>query len=222
MKKRQVAVLGLGRFGQAVATELTRLGHEVLGVDESERAVQAVADEVTHSAQADITDEDALRELGIGQMDAVIVAVSSAVEASILCTVLVKQLGVPRIISKASSALHGSILHQVGAHRVVYPERETGLRVAHSFAAPSVRDYLDVAPGFGIARMPITKALTNQTLGDLDLRRSSGVTVLALHRGDNVTLHPGATELLREGDDLIVAGLDEDLERLPSVGGSEE
>src|SRR5688572_15627215 len=103
MKKRQVAVLGLGRFGQAVATELTRLGHEVLGVDESERAVQAVADDVTHSAQADVTDEDALRELGIGEMDAVIVAVSSAVEASILCTVLVKQLGAPRIIAKASS-----------------------------------------------------------------------------------------------------------------------
>jgi len=218
MKRRQVAVLGLGRFGQAVATELTRLGHEVLAVDSSERAVQAVADDVTHSAQADVTDADPLRELGVGEMDAVIVAVSSNLEASILCTVQVKRLGVLRIVAKAANALHGSILEQVGASRVVYPEWETGLRVAHSFAAPSVRDYLDVAPGYGIARVPVTGALVGRTLNDLDLKHSSGVTVLALHRKERVTLHPAAAEVLREGDDLIVAGLDDDLERLPSTG----
>lgn len=217
MKRRQVAVLGLGRFGQAVATELTRLGHEVLAVDSSERAVQAVAEEVTHAAQADITDADVLRELGVAGMDAVIVAVSSNLEASILCTVQVKQLGVPLIVTKAANTLHGSILEQVGASRVVYPEQETGLRVAHSFAAPSVRDYLDVAPGYGIARVPVTSALSGTRLGDLDLKRTSGVTVLALHRGERVTLHPPAAEVLRQGDDLIVAGLDQDLERLPST-----
>ncbi len=218
MKKRQVAVLGLGRFGQAVATELTRLGHEVLAVDSSGRAVQEVANDVTHSAQADVTDADALRELGVGDMDAAIVAVSSNLEASILCTVQVQRLGVPRIIAKAANALHGSILERVGANRVVYPERETGLRVAHSFAAPSVRDYLDVAPGYGIARVPVAGTLAGRSLGNLDLKRASGVTVLALHRHERVMLHPAPAEVLREGDDLIVAGLDEDLERLPSTG----
>jgi trk system potassium uptake protein len=223
VKRRQVAVLGLGRFGQAAAVELTRLGHEVLAVDLGERAVQEVADHVTHAAQADITDADALRELGIGEMDVVIVAVSSRLEVSILCTVQVKQrgvvqvkqLGVPRVIAKAASALHGSILERVGADRVVYPERETGMRLAHSFAAAGVRDYLDVAPGYGIARVPVSAAQAGKSLGESDLRRTTGVTVIALHRRGSVTLHPSAAEVLRPGDELIVAGLDDDLERLP-------
>lgn len=220
MNKRQVAVLGLGRFGQAVATELTRLGHEVLAIDASERIVQEVSESVTHAATADVTDEDSLRELGVGEMDAGIVAVSSNLEASILCTVLLKRLGVGRVIAKAGSALHGSILQQVGASRVIYPERETGIRVAHSFAAPGVRAYLDVAPGYGIASVPVDASMAARSLDALDLRRAAGVTVLALRRGNSVTLHPPASETLRLGDELIVAGSDENLERVPSAGGA--
>jgi trk system potassium uptake protein len=217
VKQRQVAVLGLGRFGQAVALELTLLGHEVLAVDSSERSVQEVADRVTHSAQADVTDEDALRELGIGDMDAAIVGVSGNLEVSILCTVLLQRLGVRRIVAKAGNAIHGSILRRVGAHHVVYPERETGIRLAHSFAAPGVSDYLDVAPGYGIAKVPLASDMTGKTLADLDLRRTAGVTVIALRRGSGVTLNPSGAEALRAGDELVVAGLDVDLERLPSI-----
>jgi trk system potassium uptake protein len=213
--KRQVAVLGLGRFGLAVAGELTRLGHEVLAVDSGERVVQEAVGEVTHAVQADITDEDALRELGLGDFDAAIIAVSSNLEASILATVLVQRLGVKRIVAKAANPLHGSILQRVGATRVVYPERETGVRVAHSFAAPGVRDYLDVAPGYGIARLPGADALVGRSLGEADLRRAYAVTVVALHRRGEVTLNPHPSEVLRAGDELIVAGRDEDLERLP-------
>lgn len=215
--KRQVAVLGLGRFGQAVARELTRLGHEVLAIDASEKIVQSVSDEVTHAAQADITDEDALRELGVGDFETAIVGVSSNLEASILTTVLLKQLGVRRIVAKAANELHGSILRQVGASRVVYPERETGLRVAHSFAAPGVLDYLDVTPGYGIARVPVAGTLTGKSLEQLNLRRTCGVTTVAVHRRGVVTVNPHPSEVLQLGDELIVAGLDEDLERLPGT-----
>jgi trk system potassium uptake protein len=215
--KRQVAVLGLGRFGLAVAGELTRLGHEVLAVDSGERVVQEVVGEVTHAVQADITDEDALRELGLGDFDAAIIAVSSNLEASILATVLVQRLGVKRIVAKAANPLHGSILQRVGATRVVYPERETGVRVAHSFAATGVRDYLDVAPGYGFARLPVSDALVGSSLGQADLRRAYAVTVVALHRSGEVTLNPLPSEVLRAGDELIVAGRDEDLERLPEA-----
>jgi trk system potassium uptake protein TrkA len=213
--RHSVAVLGLGRFGQSVARELTRLGHDVLALDRSERIVQSVADDVTHAVQADITDEDALRELGVGDFDTAIVGVSTNLEASILTTVLLKRLGVRRIVAKAGNELHGSILQQVGASRVVYPERETGLRVAHSFAAPGVHDYLDVAPGYGFARVGAAEALTGKTLSELDLPGKLGVTAVALHRGGTVTLNPHPSERLRAGDELIVAGLDEDLERLP-------
>jgi trk system potassium uptake protein TrkA len=215
--KQSVAVLGLGRFGQAVARELTRLGHDVLAIDTSEQVVQELADEVTHAVQADVTDADALQELGLADFDTAIVAISSHLEASILATVLVKRLGVKRILAKAANELHGSILEQVGASRVVYPERETGLRVAHSFAAPGVRDYLDVAPGYGLARVAVSEGWIGKSLGDLDLEGSCGVSVIALYRDGTVSLHPPPTGVLRAGDQLIVAGLDENLERLPAA-----
>jgi trk system potassium uptake protein TrkA len=215
--RRQVAVLGLGRFGAAVARELTRLGHDVLGLDANEKLVQDLSTEVAHAVQVDITDGDALRELGLQSFDAAIVAISSDLEVSILATVLLKQLGVRRIVAKAANDLHGSILAQVGAQRVFYPERETGIRVAHSFAAPGVHDYLDVAPGYGIARVQVAAAFTGKSIGELDLSRAYRVTALALHRAGNVTLHPHASEVLHLGDELILAGLDEDLERLPAT-----
>jgi trk system potassium uptake protein TrkA len=215
-ERRQIAVLGLGRFGQSLARELTRIGHDVLAIDADERQVQAVADDVTHAVQIDFTNEDALRELGLGKFDTAIVAVSSNIEASILATVLLQRLGVRRILAKAATDLHGSILERLGVSRVVHPEAEMGERVAHSFAAPSVRDYLDVAPGYGLARVVVSEPFAGKSLGDLDLAARFDVTPLALHRGGSVTLNPDAAEVLRESDQLIVAGRDEDLERLPA------
>jgi trk system potassium uptake protein TrkA len=216
-RKQHVAVIGLGRFGSAVARELTRLGHTVLGIDRDEKLVAALAEEVTHVVQTDATSGEALRDLGLAEYDAAIVAISGNLEASILITVLLKRLGVKRILAKAANDLHGSILEQVGATRVVYPELETGLRVAHSFNAPGVRDYLDVAPGYGIARMRVPSEWAGKPLAEVDIRRTCGVTPLALHRQGVVTLNPHASEVLRAGDELIVAGLDEDLERLPGA-----
>jgi trk system potassium uptake protein TrkA len=213
--RRQVAVLGLGLFGQAVALELTRLGHDVLVLDSDERQVRKVADDVTQAVQADFTDEETLQELGLGNYDTAIVAVSTNIESSILTTVLLQRLGVRRIVAEASNELHGSILQRLGVSRVVYPEHEMGLRVAHSFAAPGVSDYLNVAPGYGIARASLPEVLVGKTLGGLQLQ-SFGVTAVALHRGGTVTLDPSASVELRAGDELIVAGLDEDLERLPA------
>jgi trk system potassium uptake protein TrkA len=214
--RKQVAVLGLGRFGQTVARELTRLGYDVLALDANERAVQSVADDVTKAVQADFADEDALSELGLGHFDTAIVAVSTNLEASILTTVLLQRLGVRRIVAKASNELHGSILERLGVSRVVYPEREMGLRVAHSFAAPGVLDYFDVAPGYGIARVRVEGTLVGQSLGALDVARRYGVTLVALNRAGTVMLNPKDGEVLRATDELIVAGFDADLERLPA------
>jgi trk system potassium uptake protein TrkA len=215
--RRQVVVLGLGRFGQTVARELTRLGHDVLAIDSNGRIVQEIADDVTHAVQIDFTDEDALTEMGVGGYDTAIVAVSTNLESSILTTVLLQRLGVRRIIAKAATELHGSILQRLGVTRVVYPEHETGLRVAHSFASAGVVDYFDVAPGYGFARVAVPQALVGKTFGDLDLQGKYGVAALALHRGGSVTLNPSSSEVLLAGDEVIVAGLDESLERLPAT-----
>jgi trk system potassium uptake protein len=214
--KLQVAVLGLGRFGAAVARELTLLGHDVLAVDSDQRVVQGIADEVTQAAQADITDRDALTQLGIGSFDATVIGVTESLETSILATVLVKQLGVSQIVAKAANELHGQILRQVGATQTIYPETETASRVAHSFAARSVEAYFGVAPGYGIARVPVANTpMAGKSLGELNLDRTCHVTVIAITRKDVVTLSPTDAEVVHAGDELVVAGFDGDLERIP-------
>jgi len=209
--KEQVIVVGLGRFGGAVARELHRLGQEVLAVDANESIINDIAPEVTHAVQLDASDEHALRAAGAAEFGAAVVAMSSAVEASIFATMALKRLGVPNVIAKASGALHGAILERIGADRVVYPEREAGVDVAHTFRLRNVVDYLDVAPGFGIAKIRAPAAFVGQTLRELDLAARFKVTPIALRRGAAVTVNPHRDERLAEGDELVLIGLDDQL-----------
>ena len=225
MAREQVVVIGLGRFGSAVARELERLGHEVLAIDRSEQRVNDIASDVTHALELDAADEDALREAGAGEFGTAIVAISSDAEPSIFATMVLKRLGVPNVIAKAGSVLHGEILSRVGADRVVFPERETGLRLAHSFSVPHVLDYLDVAPGFGIEKIRPPKSFLGKRLGELDLKGKYGITAVALRRGRQVVVNPTREEVVSEGDEVIVIGRDDALDQLarlsaPSAHGN--
>jgi trk system potassium uptake protein TrkA len=212
--KHSVLVIGLGRFGAAAARELMRLGHEVLAIDSSEAIVNDLAPEVTQAMQLDAADEDALRAVGAADFDFAIVAISSNVEASIFATMALKKLGVANLIAKAASPLHGSILERVGADRVVYPEREMGLRVAHSFSVRNVVDYLDVAPRFGIVKVRPPQSFVGRTFRELDLANRLHLTPIALRRGDDVTVNPHRDDTIKAGDELILIGMDDRLEQL--------
>jgi trk system potassium uptake protein len=212
--REQVVVIGLGRFGAAVARELERLGHEVLAIDRNEQRVNDIAAEVTHAIQLDAADEDALRSAGAGDFHTAIVAISTDAEPSIFATMVLKRLGVRNVIAKAGSLLHGEILARVGADRVVFPERETGLRLAHSFNVPNVIDYLDVAPSFGIEKIRPPKSFVGRTLGELNLKDGLGLTPIALRRGQQVFVNPAREERVAEGDELILIGKDEKLSQL--------
>ena len=214
MAGEQVVVIGLGRFGAAVARELERLGHQVLAVDRSEARVNDISSDVTHALELDAADEDALRSAGAGDFNTAIVAISSVTEPSIFATMVLKRLGVRNVIAKAGSLLHGEILSRVGADRVVFPERETGLRLAHSFNVPNVIDYLDVAPSFGIEKIRPPKSFIGKSLGELDLKGRLGLTPLALRRGQQVFVNPARDERIAEGDELILIGRDEKLDQL--------
>ena len=214
MAREQVMVIGLGRFGSALARELERLGHEVMAVDRNEQRVNDIAPDVTHALQLDASDEDALRAAGAGDFNTAIVAISSDAEPSIFATMVLKRLGVRTVISKAGSVLHGEILARVGTDRVVFPERETGLRLAHSFNVPNVIDYLDVAPNFGIEKIHPPKSFIGKTLGELDLKGRLGLTPIALRRAQQVFVNPAREERLADGDELILIGRDEKLEQL--------
>lgn len=214
MAREQVMVIGLGRFGSAVARELERLGHEVLAVDRSESKVNDIAPDVTHALQLDASDEDALRAAGAGEFPTAIVAISTATEPSIFATMVLKRLGVRTVIAKAASQLHGEILSRVGADRVVFPERETGLRLAHSFNVPNVIEYMDVAPNFGIEKIRPPRSFVGRTLGELDLKERLGLTAIAIRHGKQVIVNPARDERVGEGDELILIGRDEHLEDL--------
>jgi trk system potassium uptake protein TrkA len=211
---KQVMVIGLGRFGTALARELERLGHQVLAIDRSEEAVNDVAPYVTHALQLDASDEDALRSAGAADFDTAVVSISSQTEASIFATMALKRLGVRHVITKAGSELHGEIASRIGADRVVFPERETGERLAHTFSVPNVIDYLDIGPHFGIERIRPLKSFIGRTLGELDLKTRLGLTPIALRRGSSVFINPSRDERVSEGDELILIGKDEGLDQL--------
>ena len=214
MAGEQVLVIGLGRFGSALARELERLGHEVMAVDRNEQRVNDLAPDVTHALQLDASEEDALRAAGAADFNTAIVSISSDAEPSIFATMVLKRLGVRTVISKAGSVLHGEILARVGADRVVFPERETGLRLAHSFNVPNVIDYLDVAPNFGIEKIRPPKSFIGKTLAELDLKGRLGLTPIVLRRAQQVFVNPAREERVAEGDELILVGRDEKLEQL--------
>jgi trk system potassium uptake protein TrkA len=214
MAREQVMVIGLGRFGSAVARELERLGHQVLAIDRSEQPINDIASDVTHALQLDAADEEALRSAGAGDFHTAIVAISTDAEPSIFATMVLKRLGVRTVIAKAGSQLHAEILSRVGADRVVLPERETGLRLAHSFNVPNVIDYLDVAPNFGIEKIRPPASFIGKSLGDLDLKTRLGLTPIALRRGQQVFVNPARDERVAEGDELILIGRDDKLDQL--------
>lgn len=210
---KQFAVIGLGRFGSSVARNLSKMGYEVLAIDVKEDSVQELAGVVTQAVQADATDEAAMRALGIRNFDASVIAIGD-LQASILATVIAKELGVSNIIAKATSDLHGKVLDKIGATRVVYPERDMGTRVAHNLVYGNVVEYLELAPGYSIVEARIEDAFVGKTLRQLDLRAKYGITVVAIKRDGEIVVAPGPDDLLVEGDTLVSIGKGELLDRL--------
>ncbi len=208
------AVIGLGRFGSSVATTLVELGHQVLGVDRDGDKVQDLAQTVTHVVQADATDEDVLRSLGLRNFPTVVVAIGQDLEASVLVTMLLKEMGVARVVAKAASVTHGKLLARIGADRVVFPERDMGVKVARSLAEHDILDYIEVTPDVSVAEVVAGEKLWGKNLRQLDLRARFRVTVLALRRGDGVLISPHPDEPIRRGDILVVIGENDNLEKL--------
>jgi len=211
---KQVAVIGLGRFGSSVARTLASSGCEVLAVDVDEARVKAIADEVTDAVRADALDDEALRGLGLRNFEVVVVAIGHEVEASILTTVLLKEMGVPKIVAKAQDDLHGRVLQKVGADIVVFPERDMGVRLAHTLISRNVIDEIQLSTDYSILEMEAPPRFLDRSLKDLELRQRFGLTVLAIRRADRIIVSPDAEQTLEEGDVLVTLGQPEKLESL--------
>ena len=204
-RENQFLVCGLGRFGGALAVELTMLGHEVLGADADPKEVQNHAGTLTHVVQADTTDPVAMRELGAADFSTAVVAIGTDLEASILTTSVLVDLGVQRIIAKAITDAHGTILQRVGAHRVVFPERDMGVRVAHTVTGRTI-DYIQLDAGFALVETTAPPAIVGKTLADAQVRSRYGITVVCIKPEGGTFTYATPDTVVEEGDILVVAG----------------
>jgi trk system potassium uptake protein TrkA len=202
----QYLVVGLGRFGGALAEDLIAHGHEVLGIDANPKLVQSYAQKLTHVVEADSTDAEAMRQLGAADFPVAVVAIGTEVEASILTTSVLVDLGVPRIVAKAISEPHGKILSRVGAHRVVFPEHDMGLRVARSLAGRDVIDYMELDPGFVLLETKAPPELVGKTLAEAEVRRRYGLTVVSVKGTGKAATYATPATRVEEGDILVIAG----------------
>ncbi|MCL6634903.1 MAG: TrkA family potassium uptake protein [Peptococcaceae bacterium] len=211
---KQFAVIGLGRFGTSVALTLSKMGYDVLAVDTSEEKVNNIRDYVTHAVQVDAMDEQALKALGIRNFDVVIVAIGQDIQSNILVTVMLKDMGVKKVVAKAVTELHGKVLERIGTDKVVFPERDMGVRVAHALVSKNILDQINLSPDYSIIELVAPEELTGKSLAEGALRSRYGVTVLAIRRGNEVIISPGARQVIEAGDVLVVVGRNERLRTL--------
>ncbi len=204
-RARSVFLVGLGRFGGALAAELMELDVEVMAVDIDSNLVNTWADRLTHVRLADATSTTALRQLGAPSFDAAVVAIGSDIEASILTTAALVDIEGPTIWAKALTEEHGRILERIGAHHIVFPERQMGQRVAHVVSGRVV-DYYELDDGFALAELPIPKSIVGRTLGDSNIRANYGVTVVCIKPANGRFTYATPETLLSEGDLILVAG----------------
>ena len=217
MSKKQFIVIGLGRFGTSVAETLYSLGNDVLAVDHDEDVVQNISDKVTHAVQVDANDENSLRALGIRNFDCAVISIGSNIQSSILATLLVKELGVKYVIAKATNALHAKVLYKIGANRVVFPERDMGVRVAHNLVSSNILDYIELSPDYSIAEVVSPEEWHNKTLRELNVRAQYGINVMAIKRNNDIDVSPSADNIIEPGDIIVAIGSIEELNKLENL-----
>ncbi len=212
-------VIGLGRFGKAVATELCALGNEVLGIDTRSDLVQAASAHVTHAVTADARDPEVLRELSAHSFDCAIVAIGGDIGTSALITLNLKEQGVERVIAKASSHTHKKVLEKIGADRVVFPEYEMGVKLAHALSDSNVLNFVELSEDASIVEIPVPKEWVNKTLRQLDVRNTYGVNIIALRRGPKrkFIIAPGGEDVLEATDVVVALGRDKHINRIQKL-----
>ncbi len=212
---KQYAVIGLGKFGQSVALSLIEGGEQVIGIDSREDVVKQLADKIVNAVQADATNEKTLTTLGIQDVDTAIVSVGSDFQASILITLLLKEMGVKEIVVKANAQEQARVLEKIGATRVIQPERDMGIRLAKSLASPRIIDHIELSSDYSILEMAPPKDFVGKSLKELDVRAKHGINVIAIkHEHGEIDIAPQADHVIKKGDLLVVVGKNNDIEKV--------
>ncbi len=212
---KQIAILGLGRFGRALARTLVEMGHDVMGVDANETVVEKMAPVLTNCVQADVMDEQTLLSLGVTNFDIVVVGIgNSDMQASIFTTLMLKEMGVEHVVCKVSSNKHARILLKLGADRVVYPERDMGMRFAHSIAQSDVLEFIELSEEYSMMEINAPKYLIGKSLKESDVRSKYNINIVAIKRGKKIMVNPSPDAVLEQGDVLLAIGETQALTKL--------
>lgn len=209
--KKEFVVIGLGRFGGSIVSELINLDAHVMAIDISQDKVEDFASIATQAVTADTTDESVLESLGIRNFEHVIVAIGEDIQASILTTLMLKEIGVPKITVKAQNILHEKVLKKIGADIIVHPERDMAIRIANSMVSNNILDYLELSDEHSIAEMKANDKIAGKTIIDLDIRAKYGINIVAIKRGHDILISPQTIEEIQKEDILIIIGSDVDL-----------
>ena len=213
-KKKTYAVFGLGRYGIAVARELVDNGVEVIAVDSDEKIVNAAADELPICKCADITDPDVIRQLGISNVDVVIIAMANNLEASVMAVTLCKEIGVETVIAKCANEMHQKILTRVGADKVVFPENESGIRLAKNLLSSGFVDMVSLSKNVSMIELDVKSEWIHKNLVELNLRKKYSINVVAIRKGESVSVDIDPYAPLKSDDKLIIIANPEKLAKL--------
>lgn len=211
--KKEFVVIGLGRFGASIVTELIELGADVMAIDISAARVDEFATIATQAVTADTTDESVLKSLGIRNFEHVIVAIGENIQASILTTLILKEIGVPKITVKAQNDYHEKVLRKIGADNIVHPERDMGFRIANNMMSNNILDYLELSDEHSIAEIQVGNRLAGKTIIELDIRAQYGINIVAIRRNGEIIVSPQAFDKIKADDILIIIGSDDDIHR---------
>ncbi|NLL93217.1 MAG: TrkA family potassium uptake protein [Clostridiales bacterium] len=206
---KEIAVIGLGKFGVSVATAYAREGGSVLAIDIDEDKIQEIADEVTYAVRADVSEPDVVRNLGLENVDVAIIAISDNLEASVMATILSKEVGVPQVIVKAQNDVHAKVLTKVGADRIVFPEKEFGVKIARNIAMTHFRDIIDLKEDYSIVEATVPKSWVGKNLTELNPRKKYGLNVIAIRNGEKLTVNLDPVESFTADSTLVVIGRNE-------------
>lgn len=214
---KQIIVIGCGRFGSAAAKTLTKLGHDVMVVDQNTDIIKDISEYVAHAVQMDAIDEASFRTIGLRNFDVAIVAIGSDVQASIMATLIAKEAGVPLVIAKAANETHGRVLKKIGADKIIYPERDMGMRVAYGLVTPNILDVIEFSPDYSIIETVALEDWEGRTLKELNLSRQYGMTVIAIKTGDNINIVPSAETVINHGDIVVILGSNNNLKVIGNI-----
>ena len=214
MKAKQFVVFGLGRFGTSIATSLSEAGYEVMVVDTSEERIQDISTLVTHAVQADATDADTLRALGIRNFDVAVVAIGKDMQSSIMITLLLKEMGIPYVVAKASTEIHQRVLEKLGADRIILPEYEMGKRMAANLVSGNIIDYIELSEDYSIVEIAILPEWAGQNIRDFDVRAKYGINIIAIEREGKIEVSPTPNYVMEAEDIMVVVGDNKALQEL--------